>query len=360
MGRSLATIFVAALVAGACAPVMGQSMPEVVASSPSATTTSIATAAVTTSTTTTTRAPTTTTTTTVPPKGRLVVSGAGDTNLDPDYIVAFRSDGYGHAFTGLQDVFLADDLSIVNLECAAATSGRPVKSIFNFNCDVAALPFLREAGVEVANLANNHSGDFGVEALLETRANVEAAGMVPVGVGADRTQAHRPAIFDVNGWRVAVLGFGGIIPWDSWIATEDHPGMASGDDTDAMVAAVRAADEIADLVFVSIHWGVELDTTPRQDDVERAKAMIDAGADGIFGHHPHRLQPLEFYAGKPIAWSLGNFVWPRLSDAGATTAVAQFIVEPDGSISACLIPTFIESDGHPVLQVDYQSLCVWD
>ncbi len=359
MGRSLATIFVAALVAGACAPVMGQSMPEVVASSPSATTTSTAAAAaVTTSTTTTTRAPTTTTT--VPPKGRLVVSGAGDTNLDPDYIVAFRSDGYETAFTGLQDVFLTDDLSIVNLECAAASSGRPVKTVFNFNCDVAALPSLREAGVEVANLANNHSGDFGVEALLETRANVEAAGLAPVGVGADRTQAHLPALFDINGWRIAVLGFGGVIPWDSWIATEDHPGMASGDDTDAMVAAVRAADEIADLVFVSIHWGVELDTTPRQDDVERAKAMIDAGADGIFGHHPHRLQALEFYAGKPIAWSLGNFVWPRLSDAGATTAVAQFIVEPDGSISACLIPTFIESDGHPVLQVDYQSLCVWD
>ena len=147
MGRSLATIYVAALVAGACAPVMGQSMPEVVASSPSATTTSIAAAAVTTSTTTTTRAPTTTTTTTttVPPKGRLVVSGAGDTNHDPDYIVAFRSDGYGHAFTGLQDVFLADDLSIVNLECAAASSGRPVKTVFNFNCDVAALPFLRHS-----------------------------------------------------------------------------------------------------------------------------------------------------------------------------------------------------------------------
>jgi poly-gamma-glutamate synthesis protein (capsule biosynthesis protein) len=289
-----------------------------------------------------------------------VVSGVGDTNLDPNYIPVFRSEGYEHAFTGLQDVFLNDDLTIVNLECAAATSGRPVKTLYNFNCDVAALPALRGAGVEVANLANNHSGDFGVEALLETRKNVQDAGLTPVGVGADVDEAHQPAVLDINGWRVAVLGFGGVIPWESWVATDEHPGMASGDDTEAILTAVRAADEIADLVFVSIHWGVELDLTPRPDDIDRARAMIDAGADGIFGHHPHRLQPLEFYDGKPIAWSLGNFVWPRLSDAGATTAVAQFIVEPDGTISACLIPTFIESSGHPVLQVEYQGLCVWD
>ncbi len=300
------------------------------------------------------------TTTTEPPKQRLIISGVGDTNVDPDYIPAFRTRGYDDVFDGLQDMFLADDLTIVNLECAAATTGRPVKTVFNFNCDVSALPVLRAGGVEVANLANNHSGDFGKEALLETRANVAAAGMVPVGIGANIVEAHQPAHVEVKGWRIAVLGFGGIIPWDDWVATGDRPGMASGDNTDAMVAAVRAADEVADLVFVTVHWGVELDTTPRQDDIELAHAMIDAGADGIFGHHPHRLQPLEFYNGKPIAWSLGNFVWPRLSDAGATTAIAQFIVEPDGSISACLVPTFIESDGHPVVQVDYQGLCVWD
>jgi poly-gamma-glutamate capsule biosynthesis protein CapA/YwtB (metallophosphatase superfamily) len=85
--------------------------------------------------------------------------------------------------------------------------------------------------------------------------------------------------------------------------------------------------------------------------------MIDAGADAIFGHHPHRLQPLEFYRGRPIAWSLGNFVWPRLSVPSATTAVAQVVVEPDGRIAACLLPTFIESSGHPVLQVEYTEPC---
>jgi poly-gamma-glutamate synthesis protein (capsule biosynthesis protein) len=307
-----------------------------------------------------TTAATTTTTTTLPPKGRLVITGVGDTNLDPNYIEAFRSEGYEYAFSGLQDIFLEDDLTILNLECAASELGRRLDKKFTFNCDLAALPVMRAAGVEVANLGNNHSGDWGEEALVDTRANVEAAGIAAVGTGANAAEAHEPAIFEIEGWTVAVLGFGGVVPGPDWIATEDDAGMADGDTIETMVAAVEAADAIADLVFVSIHWGVELDTKPRREDIERAEAMIDAGADGIFGHHPHRLQPLEFYEGKPIAWSLGNFVWPRLSDAGATTAIAQFIFEPDGSIEACLIPTFIEKSGQPVVQVDYQGLCTWE
>lgn len=355
--NKVAALILVALLAGACSDagaVVTEPPPLATTSAPETTTTS------TTSTTTSTTSTTTTTTTTKPPRGRLVISGAGDTNLDPDYIGAFRSEGYEYAFTGLQEIFLLDDLTVVNLECAASELGARLDKKFTFNCDLDALSVMAAAGVEVANLGNNHSGDWGEEALVDTRHNVAAAGIAAVGAGANSVEAHEPAIFETNGWTIAVLGFGGVVPSADWIATADDPGMADGDTIETMVAAVEAADEIADLVFVSIHWGVELDTEPRPEDVERAHAMIDAGADGIFGHHPHRLQPLDFYEGKPIAWSLGNFVWPRLSTAGATTAVAQFIVEPDGSMSACLIPTFIESSGHPVIQVDYQGLCVWE
>jgi len=294
-----------------------------------------------------------------PQPTRLVVSGVGDTNLDPNYIPAFRDKGYEHAFSGLDGVFMSDDLTIVNLECSASDIGTPAAKSFTFNCAREALPVMTESGVEVANLANNHGADWGMEALLETKANVANAGMAPVGVGANADEAHQAAIFEINGWTVAVVGFGGVIPHQGWIATEDTPGMADGDTIETMVSAVEAADRIADLVFVTIHWGVELDLQPRPEDIERAHAMIDAGADAIFGHHPHRLQPLEFYKDRPIAWSLGNFVWPRLSNAGATSAIAQVIVEPDGTIDACLIPVFIESHGHPVVQGDIQGPCHW-
>jgi poly-gamma-glutamate synthesis protein (capsule biosynthesis protein) len=283
------------------------------------------------------------------PRGTLVVHGTGDVNLDPAYIPALRTRGYAHAWSGLDGLFTSDDLTVVNLECPVTDRGTIVPKEFNFRCDPAALPAAKAAGVEVANLANNHSGDFGPDALLDSVERLRGSGIVPVGAGADVREANTAAVVERAGWRVAVLGFGGVVPAADWLATRSRPGMASGDDTEAMVAAVRAAGEVADLVFVSIHWGVELDTQPRAEDVARAHAMIDAGADGVFGHHSHRLQPLGTYKGRPIAWGLGNFVWPTLSEAGSRSAVAEFVVTPDGEVNGCLLPVRITSPGHPEL-----------
>jgi poly-gamma-glutamate synthesis protein (capsule biosynthesis protein) len=301
---------------------------------------------------------------TVPPsqtRGRLVIHGTGDVNLDPSYIPALQANGYEHAWTGLGGLFAGDDLTVVNLECAVSTLGRRVPKTFNFRCDPAALPAMRAAGVEVANLANNHSGDYGPEALLDSRAQLRRAGIAPVGVGEDAVAATTPALFGRNGWTIAVLGFGGVVPSEDWLATgrpgAGHPGMADGDDVASMTAAVRAAGELADLVLVTIHWGRELDTEPRAEDVALAHALIDAGADGIFGHHSHRLQSLGWYRARPIAWGLGNFVWPNFSAAGSRTAVAEFVVRPDGSMAACLLPARIISGGHPVLSKPYPGPC---
>jgi poly-gamma-glutamate synthesis protein (capsule biosynthesis protein) len=290
-----------------------------------------------------------TTTTTVPPRETLVIQGTGDVNLDPSYIPNLAAKGYDYAWTGVDGIFLGDDLSVVNLECAPADIGTPEPKEFVFQCPTESLPSLAKAGIEVANLGNNHSGDYGKEALVDGRANLIAAGVAPVGAGKNFAEAGEPALFDIGGWRVAVVGFGGVYPTPAWFATEDEPGMRNGDDIASMVEAVAAAAEQADIVVVSIHWGVELDTEPRPEDVERAEAMIEAGADVIFGHHAHRLQPVEMVGDSAVFWGLGNFVWPRFSTAGSTTGVARAVVHPDGTIEACLIPAFIENSGQPVL-----------
>ncbi|HEX2031993.1 MAG TPA: CapA family protein [Actinomycetota bacterium] len=285
-----------------------------------------------------------------PPRGRLVIHGTGDVNLDPSYIPALAANGYGHAWSGLDGLFERDDLTVVNLECAVSELGAPIPDKeFTFRAPPEALAPMAAAGVEVANLANNHSGDLGPDALVDTRRNVIDVGIAPVGAGMDGRQAYRPAMFRVDGWKVAVLGFGGVIPHGGWLAGRDHPGMADGDSIPEMVAAVREAERRADVVVVTIHWGTELATTPDPEDVERAHALIRAGADAIFGHHAHRLQPLDTYRGRPIFWGLGNFVWPNLSHEGSTTAVAEVTVRPGGGIAGRLIPAYIESPGHPVL-----------
>jgi poly-gamma-glutamate synthesis protein (capsule biosynthesis protein) len=283
-------------------------------------------------------------------RSRLVISAVGDTNVDTDYIPTLADEGFEHAFSGLGRAFLDDDLTIVNLECAATGIGAPTKDRFNFNCDLDALPVLRRAGIEVANLANNHGADYGMDALLDTERNVAAAGLVPVGVGRDEIEAHQPALLDIGGWTIAVLGFNGVMVSEWWAAGPDRPGMADGRVAETMAAAVAAAEARADLVLVTLHWGFEGDLAPRQNQLDLADAMIEAGADAIFGHHAHRLQPLELVDGVPVAWGLGNFVWPRLSEQGARSAIARLTVEPDGAIDACLIPVVIESHGHPVVQ----------
>jgi hypothetical protein len=299
--------------------------------------------------TTTTWTPTTTTSTSNPPRETLVIQGTGDVNLDPWYTPNFAANGYDYAWGGLDGIFREDDVSVVNLECAPSDLGTAEPKEFVFRCPADSLPSLTEAGIEVANLGNNHSGDFGKEALIDGRANLVAAGVAPVGAGANAVEAGEPALFEAKGWKVAVVGFGGVIPTPAWLAAEDRAGMRDGDDIASMIEAVEAAADVADVVVVSIHWGVELDTQPRFDDVERAEAMIEAGADVILGHHAHRLQPMQIVNDSAVFWGLGNFVWPRFSTAGSTTGVARAVIHPDGTIEACLIPAFIESSGQPVL-----------
>lgn len=134
------------------------------------------------------------------------------------------------------------------------------------------------------------------------------------------------------------------------VAGPDKPGTAAGHDFSLALQAVRQAKARADLVVVMIHWGVELDTQPRDYQVQEAHQMIAAGADIIFGGHSHRLQPMESYHGQPIFYSLGNFVWPHFSAEGSATAVAEVVVQPDGSMKGRLLPATIVSDGHPVLR----------
>lgn len=269
-----------------------------------------------------------------PTGGPIVINGTGD---------VLPAAPYAPKWDGVRELFLSDDLTIVNLECTPSTVGEPEDKEFTFRCPNE-LEAIASSGVEVVNQGNNHSGDFGREAMMDGRARLLAAGLASVGTGHNTAEANEPAILERRGKRIAVLGFGGVLPSPSWLATDSRAGQADGYDVASMVAAVKAAAARSDLVVVVIHWGEELETKPRGDDVGRAHAMIDAGADVIFGSHAHRLQALEFYKGKPVFYGLGNFVWPK----GGPTAVGQVIVPEEGPIRACLLPGYI-SGGRPKL-----------
>jgi poly-gamma-glutamate capsule biosynthesis protein CapA/YwtB (metallophosphatase superfamily) len=281
-------------------------------------------------------------------RGSLLIHGTGDVNVQPDYVNVSPSN-YGFLLSGLNGMFTRDDLTVVNLECPVSNVGTQLPKEFSFHCDPNALPFLKRGGVDVASMANNHSWDLGPEAVVDTRRNIERAGMAAVGAGRDPRQAEEPAIFHIKGWTVAVVGIDEVVDPAEEVAGPNHPGTACGHDVGCSVRAIRRAAAVSDLVVVIIHWGVELDTQPRDYQVQEAERFVAAGADVIFGSHAHRLQPLGFVHGKPVFWGLGNFVWPHFSEEGSRTAVAEVRVRPNGKIDAKLLPAYIGTSGHPEL-----------
>jgi len=293
-----------------------------------------------------------------------VIYGVGDMALCDCFHHAFAQSGYEIAFSGMNGLFTRDALTIGNLECAAADDGRLLSDKLNsFRCDTTALPAMRAAGLDVAVLANNHSADYGFDALLDARANLEAAGLHPIGAGVDLEEATRPAVFERGGWTIAVVAFSGVTGLtytpayppgpalvNPWFAGADTPGIAPAR-FDLMTEVVRALDAEVDLVIVSLHQGEYNEThTPTALEVQRGHTLVDAGADVVIAHHHHRLLPLEVYRDRPIFWGMGNFVWARLDADRSTTALAEIIVAPDGTVTGRLVPAFIESHGHPVLR----------
>lgn len=168
---------------------------------------------------------------------------------------------------------------------------------------------LARAGITVVSLANNHMWDYGKSAFFETLGHLERVGVAYAGAGRTRLQAYAPAVVEHRGFRVAVLAVTGI--WNQGSLWK-HPAreFVAAAEQHGVAAAVRAARKQPDVdaVVVSYHGGTEYLDTPLPQARAIAAAAIDAGADAFLGHHPHVMQGIELRRGRPIFYSLGNFI----------------------------------------------------
>lgn len=204
---------------------------------------------------------------------------------------------------------LADaDYTLGNLECPIATSGQALgNKIYTFRAHPRVLEVLKGRFNALA-VSNNHAGDYGKAAFVETMDRVRAAGIRVFGGGANLAEAHAPLWIDQKGLRVAILGYNEFKP-RSFEAGAHQPGVAWSEDSQ-VVADIRAARQAgADLVIPFMHWGWEREPAPSQRQRQLARLMIDAGADLVVGGHPHVTQGAEYYKGKLIVYSLGNFLF---------------------------------------------------
>jgi poly-gamma-glutamate capsule biosynthesis protein CapA/YwtB (metallophosphatase superfamily) len=214
-----------------------------------------------------------------------------------------------YPFEKIAPTLRAADLTFGNLECPVSDTGRDRHHLYSFRADPRAIAGLTYAGFDVMSVANNHMYDWGPAALMDTVRRLRAAGIRPVGAGANDLDAHYPVIVNLHGVRIAFLAYVDVPP-EQAAAEADRPGVAWLDPA-RVVTDIRFARRLADVVIVSCHWGVEYMRRPLRRQVEMAHEMIDAGADLVVGGHPHVVQPLEEYHGHWIAYSLGNFIFDQ-------------------------------------------------
>ena len=268
----------------------------------------------------------------------ITISAAGDCTLGTDEYfdpstslnAYYDSNGPAYFFQNVKSIFEADDLTIVNMEGTLTEETTRQDKTYAFKGPAEYTQILTDGDVEAANLANNHSHDYGDKSYTDTIAALDAAGITNFGY--DRT-----AVMDVNGVKVGLVG-----------TYELAEGMGCEDEMISNIKAVE--DQGAQIVIVSFHWGIERENYPTENQVNLAHSAIDNGADLVLGHHPHVLEGIEVYNGKNIVYSLGNFCFGGNSDPSDkdTMIFQQTFTVQDGELVednvTNIIPCSISSD----------------
>jgi poly-gamma-glutamate synthesis protein (capsule biosynthesis protein) len=252
------------------------------------------------------------------------VLAVGDLLLGSSVKARILTEGPDYPFRPAAEILRAADITFGNLECPLTEGGTPTpgksaeslraKRNYLFRAPPGCATGLAEAGFDVVSLANNHAMDYSATGLRHTLAGLRAAGVQPVGAGERIDEACAPVILERGASRIAFLALSDILPAHS-AAGRSTPGVAPARSTAArprfevtVTEQLRALRRQAEFVLVSVHWGKERWTRPTPRQIKLGRFLIDAGADAVIGHHPHVLQPIERYRGRPIAYSLGNFI----------------------------------------------------
>ena len=254
----------------------------------------------------------------------------GDILLDRGVRRVINHHGVDHLFSdGIDSVFRSAQIVVGNLECPATKIESPVFKQYIFRSEPEWLDTLRQHGITHLNLANNHSIDQGREGLLDTKRNIKEAGMVPIGAGASMQEAAGPVLLASSPrkvWLVPSLR----LALENYSYLTDKP-CVSQEPMDSLMQRVfqlRKADSTA-VIIVSLHWGGEHTLKPVPRQRMEAHQLILAGADALICHHTHTLQTIEAFRGKPIYYSIGNFIFDPTRPINAEACIVRLKITSD-------------------------------
>lgn len=225
---------------------------------------------------------------------------------------------------------------MINNEFCFSERGEKADKQFTFRVNPNHVKLLQDMGVDVAGLANNHSLDFGREALSDTFDTLTEAGIEFVGAGNDLDEAAKLVTFtDDMGRTFGFMASSHVIPTYDWDIKCAGPGVFTFYDETELLKRVEEYSKQVDYLFVMTHWGVERTIELESYQVNDAHKLIDAGAAAVIGMHSHCLQPVEYYNGHPIFYSLGNFVFNTNIKDGAAV---EFTISENNDLNVKMIP----------------------
>lgn len=201
------------------------------------------------------------------------------------------------------------DIMCLNNEFTYSKRGTPLPGkAYTFRANPKRVQILKQLGVDVVKLANNHVYDYGADALSDTFSTLDSAGIPYIGAGKNLKEAMKPCYFEINSKKIAFVAASRAEKYPMTPqATDSSPGILRCYDTKLFKQVIKKARKKADFVIAYVHWGTEYSYNLEPVQRETAKEYLDCGADVIIGAHTHCLQGMEYYDGKPIIYSLGNY-----------------------------------------------------
>lgn len=234
-------------------------------------------------------------------------------------------------FAGVSNVTSNVDLLIINFENAATNSENAVKGDVPLKCSPEYVPLAKANNNTIATLANNHACDYGFDGMRDTIKYLKDAGVTPMGAGENESDAHQAITQNIKGRDITVLNYmdsNNFAEYDYHslpYANGSSPGYSAYNSADAKKQISEARENGSDFVIVYMHFGNEYSMSPNEDQEKIAHELIDYGADFVVGAHPHVPQGIEMYKGKPICYSLGNFMF----DLGTESTLNDYMIKID-------------------------------
>jgi poly-gamma-glutamate synthesis protein (capsule biosynthesis protein) len=238
------------------------------------------------------------------------------------------------------------DVAMVSLNNTLAIAATTLEEDFLDRQRPDAVALLKQGGVDIVDLAGEDTMAFGEQGLAETLETLDRNGVYRVGAGRDLREARRPEILDVKGQRIAYLSYN---QRDLVRAYGDLGGINAFDKS-VLIEDIRALRSEVDWLVVNYRWSEDLPDTPADWQTNLARMAIDQGADVVVGHHPTQVQGTEVYRGRPIAYSLGDFIFGEVPPEGPEASAVLQIALGDRQMKVDLLPVRV-SNGRPQ-QVD--------